>query len=179
MLIVAALASAPTIVALEALKPVAVKILYSGAFTASPGFLRWTLLGDFLKVSAWVLATPMLATRDLGVFLAFDLATHALFLISAMLLALIVEPAEGAAIGFLVSYAAYFAMCYARARARYGFRFGAAGLLAWLGGLVFITGAASQYWSDARADLPKAVVWPLLAAAFSSAFALYIRRREA
>lgn len=179
MLMVATLASAPAIVALEALKPLAVSVLYSQSFAASPGFLRWTLMGDFLKVSAWVLATPMLAARDLGAFLAFDLVAHAIFLISAMLLARIVEPAEGAAIGFLISYAVYFALCYACARARYGFRFGVEGFSAWLGGLALITGASAHAWSDNTAHLARAAVWMFLALGFSAGYAVYMRRREA
>jgi O-antigen/teichoic acid export membrane protein len=179
MLLVATLATVPAIVALAALKPLAVSVLYSHAFAASPGFLRWTLVGDFLKVSAWVLATPMLATRDLGAFLTFDLMTHATFFGAAMLLARILEPAEGAAIGFLVAYAVYFALCYGRARARYGFRFGAAGLSAWLLGLALIAGASAHAWSDVTVHFARASAWMLLAIGFSGGFAVYMRRREA
>ena len=179
MMLVATLAAVPVIVTLEVLKPLVVSILYSHAFAASPGFLRWTLVGDFLKVGSWVLATPMLATRDLGAFLAYDLITQAIFFGGAMLLARILEPAEGAAIGFLISYAAYFALCYARARARYGFRFGIPAFSAWLGGAALITGAGFHSWSDTTVHFARASVWILLALGFSTGFAIYLRRRGA
>jgi PST family polysaccharide transporter len=179
MMLVAILAAVPVIVTLQVLKPLVVSILYSHAFAASPGFLRWTLIGDFLKVSSWVLATPMLATRDLGAFLAFDLTTQAIFFGGAMLLARILEPAEGAAIGFLISYAVYFALCYARARARYGFHFGFPGFFAWLGGAALIAGASFHSWSDTTVHFVRASVWILLALGFSAGFAIYLRRREA
>jgi len=179
MMLVATLAVVPAIVVLQVLKPLVVRILYSHAFAASPEFLRWTLMGDFLKVGSWVLATPMLATRDLGAFLAFDLITQAIFLGGAMLVARIVEPAEGAAIGFLISYAAYFALCYARARGRYGFRFGVPGFLAWLGGASLIAGASWNSWSDATVHLARASVWILLALGFSAGFAIWLKRRGA
>jgi O-antigen/teichoic acid export membrane protein len=179
MLMVATLAVVPAIVALAALKPLAVSVLYSPQFTASPGFLRWTLLGDYLKVSSWVLATPMLATRDVGVFLGSDLITHAVFLGSAMWLARIVKPAEGAAIAFAVSYAVYAALCYVYARVRHGFRFGATGLSLWLTGLILIIGASANAWSDTTAHIARASLWIALALGFSAGFAFYLRRRGA
>jgi PST family polysaccharide transporter len=178
MLLVATLATVPAIVALAALKPLAIHLLYSTAFVSSPGFLRWTLIGDYLKVSSWVLATPMLAARDVGVFLASDLAAHAVFFGAATFLARFVRPAESAAIGFVVSYAIYFGLCYAYARTRHGFRFGPAGRAAWLGGLILILGASASAWSDTTVHLARAAVWMLLATGFSAAFAVYTGRRE-
>jgi len=179
MLTIATLATVPAIVALAALKPLAVHILYSAQFASSPGFLRWTLVGDYLKVSSWVLATPMLATRDVGAFLASDLLTHVVFFGSAMLFAQIVKPAEGAAIAFLLSYAVYFALCYGYARARHGFRFGPVGLSVWLTGLALTLGASANAWSDTTVHLARASFWILLAVGVSAGFAIYIRRREA
>jgi O-antigen/teichoic acid export membrane protein len=179
MLMVATLATVPAIVALAALKPLAVSLLYSSQFAFSPGFLRWTLLGDYLKVSAWVLATPMLATRDAAAFLGSDLVTQAVFFGSAICLARIVKPAEGAAIGFLASYAVYFSLCYGYARLRHGFRFGATGLSAWLTGLVLIIGASANAWSDTTPHFGRAACWIVLAMGFSAGFAMYIRRRDA
>jgi O-antigen/teichoic acid export membrane protein len=178
MLMVATLATVPVIVALAALKPLAVSLLYSPAFAFSPGFLRWTLIGDYLKVSSWVLATPMLATRDAGMFLGSDLVTHAVFFGAAMFFARLIKPAEGAALGFLASYAVYFAISYSYARARHGFRFGAAGLSLWLTGLALIIGASANAWSNTTVHIASASIWIVLALGFSSGFALYIRRRE-
>ncbi len=179
MLMVATLATIPVIVALAALKPLVVHLFYSAEFASSPGFLRWTLIGDYLKVSSWVLATPMLATRDVGAFLGSDVLASAVFFGAAMCLARIVKPAESAAIGFLVSYAVYFALCYAYARARHGFRFGSAGLSLWLTGLALIIGASANAWSDTSVHFARASLWIVLAIGTSAGFALYLRRREA
>lgn len=179
MLMVATLATVPATVALALLKPLVVSVLYSHAFTASSSFLRWTLPGDYLKVSSWVLAAPMLATREAGAFLALDLTTQAIFLGLAVFLARIVEPAEGAAIGFLASYVVYFALSFTYARSRYGFRFSKAGLAAWLTGFVLVMGASASAWSDATVHLAKAAVWIVLSLGFSAGFAMYMRRREA
>jgi O-antigen/teichoic acid export membrane protein len=178
MMMAATLGAVPAIVALAALKPVVVHLLYSSQFVSSAGFLRWTLLGDYFKIGSWVLATPMLATRNVGAFLATDLATHAAFFGTSILLARIVPPAEGAAIGFLASYALYFALCCGYAYVRHGFRFGAAGLSAWLLGLCLIIGASASAWSDTTAHFARASFWIVLATGFSTGFALYFWRRE-
>jgi len=178
MLMVATLVTVPAIVTLAALKPLAVSILYSSQFTASPGFLRWTLLGDYLKVSSWVLATPMLAARDVGAFLGSDLIAHAVFFGSAICLARIVKPAEGAAIAFALSYAVYAALCYVYARFRHGFRLGAAGVYLWFTGLALIVGASANAWSDKTAHIARASLWIALALGFSIGYAIYLRRRE-
>ncbi len=179
MLMASTLGAVPIIVGLACLKPLVIHMLYSAQFVSSPGFLRWTLAGDYLKISSWVLATPLLATREVGVFLGSDLAAHAVFFGSAMFLGRIVKPAEGAAIGFLLSYAVYFAFCCGYARVRHGFRFGVDGLLLWLTGLALVVGASAHCWSDSTVDPVKSAFWMVLAGAFSTGFALYLRRQAA
>ena len=174
MLLIATLASVPAIVALQAVRPLAIHLLYSTAFQSSPDLLRWTLIGDYLKVSGWVLATPMLATRDVGAFLASDLAAHAVFLSAATCFARFVRPSEGAAIGFLISCAVYLAVSLGYARLRHGFRFGTAGLTLWLVGLLLILGASTQ----TTISLAGAFLWIVLALGFSASFAIYFRRIE-
>lgn len=179
MLMMTTLAAVPAMAALAALKPLAISLLYSHAFSLSPQFLRWTLVGDYLKVSSWVLATPMLAMRDVGTFLALDLAAQAIFLGSGILLARIWRPSESVAIGFLLSYAVYFALCYAYARARHEFRFGATGFSAWLGGLALLIAVSALSWSDTTVHPGRATGSIVAAVLFSAGFAAAIRTREA
>ena len=66
-------------------------------------------------------------------------ATQAAFWGGAWVLRRFREPAEAAAIAFAISYAANFAVCYAYARGRHGFRLkGATGAM-WLGGLALVS----------------------------------------
>ena len=178
MMIVASLATAPVIVALVALKPLVVTVLYSQAFAASPRFLRWTLLGDYLKVSSWVLMTPMLAARHLGAFLAVDLLAQATFWSSARLLSRAAGTPEGAAIGFLVSNGLCFALCLIYVHLRQGLRLGVNGLAAWAAGLVLAITASARFWNETGTDLPSALLWISAAAGISAGFAFYLRRRE-
>ncbi len=179
MLLLATLTTVPAIIALTALKPLAVTILYSHAFASSPSFLRWTLLGDYLKVSSWVLAAPMLATRDVGAFLALDLATYTAFFVSSMLLARLASASEGAAMGFALSYALYLALSYVWLRLRHGFRAGVTVCSIWLTGLALIIGASGHFWRETAIHAPKAASWILAAVCFSAASAVFLRKRVA
>ena len=51
----AALAAAGAIAAIALLKPWLLTLFYSAAFRPAAGYLRWTLLGDYLKVTSWIL----------------------------------------------------------------------------------------------------------------------------
>jgi PST family polysaccharide transporter len=176
MFLVATLATAPVIVVLTALKPWVVGVFYSGAFSVTPELLRWTLVGDYLKVSSWVLATPMLALHEVRAFLGLDLLAQAVFFGAALSFVGTIGSAKSAVIGFVVSYGVYFGLCYAYARARHGFRFGVTGLCCWLAGLACIMGANGA--SDATVHLAKAFFWILMALGSSAGFGLYLRRQE-
>ncbi len=128
-------AATPIIVAIALGKPLVLSILYSAAFHPAGAYLRWTLVGDYLKVASTVLATPMLACGDMGAFLAADCATQATFLGAAWLIGSVRGPAEGAAIGFVISYAVDFTLCMIYARRRHGLRLGWGGRALFLGGL--------------------------------------------
>jgi O-antigen/teichoic acid export membrane protein len=139
VLTVAIVAVTPLIVSLLLLRPIAISVLYSPAFHPAVQYLRWTLIGDYLKVTSWVLAIPMLAAADMRAFLTADFSTQAAFLGGAWVLARVRGPAEAAAIAFAISYAVNFAICYFYARRRYGFRFGPRIAVLWMGGLALVS----------------------------------------
>ena len=93
-------------------------------------------MGDYLKVSSWVLSIPMLASADMRAFLAADLSAYAVFALGAASVGHFRGAAEGTAIAFVLMYAAHLAICGAIAWRRYGFRPGAQMSLIWAGGLL-------------------------------------------
>jgi O-antigen/teichoic acid export membrane protein len=141
-------AAVPIIVGIALAKPAVISLLYSSAFHPAGRLLRWTLVGDYLKVTSWALAVPMLAAADMRWFMAADVSTQTAFWSGAWLVghvnhfSLNHSAAEAAAIAFLFSYAVNFAVCYFYARSRQGFRFGPriAGL--WTGGLLLVCAAS-------------------------------------
>ena len=144
MLMVAALAAAAVICALAVLKPVALTLFYSDAFREASRYLRWTLVGDYLKVSSWVLSIPMLAAADMRAFLAADLSAYAVFAGGAWVAGEFRGAAEGTAMAFVLMYAAHLAICWAIASKRYGFRPGPWTALIWTAGLVSVVAVSAM-----------------------------------
>jgi O-antigen/teichoic acid export membrane protein len=112
----AILVSAPVIAGIGLLKPEVIAILYSGKFSGAAGFLRWTLIGDYLKVTSWVLAIPMIAAADMRAFVATDVLAQVVFLGSSWGFGTLTAPA----MGFAACYAVNLLVCYAYVRRRIG-----------------------------------------------------------
>jgi len=146
MLTAAALAAAALVCALALLKPVVLSLLYSDAFREASRYLRWTLVGDYLKVSSWVLSIPMLASADMRAFLAADLSAYAVFAGGAAALAHFCGAAEGTAIAFVLMYAAHLVICGAMARRRYGFGPDRRTVLIWTAGLLAVVAVSARKW---------------------------------
>ncbi len=129
--------SAAIISGIALLKPLVISIFYSEKFGGAADLLRWTLIGDYLKVTSWVLAIPMIAAADMRAFVVADTIAQAVFLASSWALGSVCGPAEGAALGFMACYAVNVMVCYGYARRRMGWSFGSTGFL-WAGGLMAV-----------------------------------------
>jgi hypothetical protein len=146
MLTAAALAAAALVCVLAALKPVVLGLFYSHAFVEASRYLRWTLVGDYLKVSSWVLSIPMLASADMRTFLAADLSAYAVFAAGAAAVGHFRGAAEGTAIAFVLMYAAHLVVCGTIIWRRYGFRPGARTVTIWAGGLLAVITVSAVNW---------------------------------
>jgi O-antigen/teichoic acid export membrane protein len=134
---------APLVTVVAAANPLVLALLYSDAFRPAGALLRWTLVGDYLKVTSWVLAMPMLAVADMKVFLATDLTVQVVFAGSAVMLGRVFRPSLGTAIAFVVSYAVNLAICYTYARVRHAYRPPRAVTASWWVGLSMVVAAAA------------------------------------
>jgi PST family polysaccharide transporter len=128
-----------------ALRGTAIEFFYSPRFLGAADVLRWTLIGDYFKVTAWVLAMPMLALADMRAFLAADAVAQVVFLGLSWALLAARAPAEAAAMAFVASYAVELVVCYAYARRRIGWRFGSIGWL-WAAGLALVMAVSAVRW---------------------------------
>jgi len=142
VLMVSTLVMAPLVVALQLANPWVVTLLYADSFRPAESLLRWTLVGDYLKVTSWVLAMPMLAVADMKMFLTTDLAAQAVFVGSYLVLSGMLRPSEGIAIAFVICYAVNLAICYRYSRRRHAFRPTLALTVVWSSGLVLVVVAA-------------------------------------
>jgi len=146
MLTAAALAAAVVVCVLALLKPLVLALFYSDAFREASRYLRWTLVGAYLKVSSWVLSIPMLASTDMRAFLAADLSAYLVFAGGAAAAGDFRGSAEGTAIAFVLMYGAHLAVCGAITWRRYGFRPDRRTVLIWITGLLAVVAVSAGTW---------------------------------
>jgi O-antigen/teichoic acid export membrane protein len=147
VLTAAVLVGAPLIAAIAVFKPLVLTLFYSAAFRGGEQYLRWTLLGDYLKLTSWIFSIPMLAAADLRSFLTADLAAYGTFALGAVVLARSGSAAEAAAMAFVLMYAVHLVVCAGYAW-RHQFRLDLRTGLVWTGGLLLISVVSAVCWSS-------------------------------
>lgn len=131
----ALLLAGPLFVAMMAIAPWIVELLYAPAFAPAVSVLRWQILGDVLKVASWPLGFVILAAGDGRTFFWTEAAAFGLM--GAITAAF--APAFGlqtAGVAYLAMYALYLPLVYALARRRIGFRW--SGAVVWLAAVTFV-----------------------------------------
>lgn len=97
------------VLALIALAPLALHLLYAEAFTQAATALRWLMLSNLIYIASWPFGFCLLAQARSKVYLALEVTAAAV----AISVALLLVPAlgvEGAAIATVVSASAYLAL---------------------------------------------------------------------
>ena len=140
-------AAAVMIGGIAVLKPWVIQVLYAPSFRASAGLLRWTLLGDYLKIGSWILSLPLLARADMKAFLALDTAAYATFAGVSILLSRWLPGAESAAMGFACMYAVHLVVGAVFARRRCGIRFERSAVAIWFGGFAVVALISRITWN--------------------------------
>jgi PST family polysaccharide transporter len=148
VLAVVALTAAAGIAVIALLKPWLLTVFYSTAFRPAAEYLRWTLLGDYLKVTSWILSIPILAAADMKMFLAADLAAYGVFLAVAVALAPLVTAASSAAAAFVAMYAAHLLLCAVYLWRKLRFVPARSAVAAWVAGLCIVMAASALTWGQ-------------------------------
>ena len=103
--------SVPAILALLAAGPLVLQLLYSEEFTPSFEVLKWQLVGDLIRIPAWILAFVLLAAgRTKALFFGELMAGAGLVIgitVGVNLLGL-----AGAGVGYAVAQIGYYAMVW-------------------------------------------------------------------
>ena len=146
VLTVAALAGAATIAAIALLKPWLLTLFYSAAFRPAAVYLRWTLLGDYLKITSWILSIPILAAADMKMFLAADLAAYGVFVAVAAGLASSLTAAVSAAVAFVAMYAVHLLLCGFYLWRKLRFVPTLPATAAWVSGLCLVAAVSAVTW---------------------------------
>ena len=129
---VATLLSAPVFIAMMAVTPWVIHLLYASSFTPAIEILRWQVLGDVLKVATWPLGFLILAAGDGKTF--FWTESSAWLFVAALIT--LMAPTMGlqiTGIAYLATYALFLPLMYWLAQRRIGFQ--------WSRSVVFLSGA--------------------------------------
>jgi PST family polysaccharide transporter len=125
---IATLLSAPVFIAMMAVAPWVIHLLYAASFTPAIEILRWQVLGDVLKVASWPLGFLFLALGDGKTF--FSTETASMLILTGLITGL--APIMGlpiTGIAYLAMYVFYLPLVYWLARRRIGFRWSRSVLL--------------------------------------------------
>ena len=102
----AVMLASPVLLAMAAAAPIVLNLLYSPAFAAGAGLLRWQLAGEILKLPGWALGFLLIARADKGWYLLVETAFVAVYIAgTAVLLPLL--GLSGAGVAYVAAYVAY------------------------------------------------------------------------
>jgi PST family polysaccharide transporter len=136
---IAMLLSAPVLVAMMAMAPWVIHLLYAPTFMPAIEILRWQVLGDVLKVLSWPLGYVLAAAGDaLACFWTEAAAWLVMSGVIAGLLPVVGLPITGTA--YLAMYTVYLPLVYWLARRRIGFHWSKSVLLHSAGTFVLCAG---------------------------------------
>ena len=97
----------PLILGLLGTGPWLLEFLYSKEFSAATGVLQWHLVGDFLRLPAWVMLVTLLARRRVWMYVTAELAVGAT-VVTGSAVALGVFGLIGSGFGYAAAQAVYY-----------------------------------------------------------------------
>ncbi|MFZ2497818.1 oligosaccharide flippase family protein [Methanosarcina sp.] len=157
----------PLIITIIVLKSLLITILYTYEFMPSLKIIRWMLIGDYFKVSSWVLAIPMLAYGDMKCLFWTDLLFYIGFLTLSCTVMFYYNDIQFIGIAFLISYVFYFVYTIYYVRNKHKGILSSNILVHWILGLLLICIISWQTWSDIQVNWISAPFWMVIAIGFS------------
>jgi O-antigen/teichoic acid export membrane protein len=157
----------PAVASVTVLKPLVINTLYSSEFVDSLNVMRWMLVGDYFKVTSWILAAPILAFADMKTFLRVELAWNTGFLFLCALAVLGLNWLPGVGVAFLLLYIGNFLYALFYTCRRHHFTFQQGPCVQWLVGLMIVAGASASTWNDRQMQWPIALMWITISGLFS------------
>ncbi len=133
-------ASFPLILFVMLFKPWIVVILYSKEFTPAIHVMRWMLLGDYFKISSWVMAMPMLAYADLKPYVISELLWNVGLSVSAYVAFSLHADIEMIGVIFMTLYAGYFLYTYLYCKKKFNINIPGNLFFIWMAGFCSLLG---------------------------------------
>lgn len=156
----------PMIVGVVVLKPLLVRLFYSGEFLPSLDLVRWMLIGDYLKITTWVLTIPALAKLDMKTYFWTELFWYVGFVLLSALSIFVFGQLQGIGVAFTTLYLClviYYALYVQRA---YKFSIDAKLAIPWSVGLCIVVMASWQNWESSIVDWNSSLFWGMACLVF-------------
>jgi PST family polysaccharide transporter len=84
-----------------------IRVLFSPEFYGMSDLFLWQVIGDFLKISSWLIAFLMVAKAKTKMFISTEIGFALSYITMAFLFGDMIGP-QGIVLGYAVNYAAYF-----------------------------------------------------------------------
>ena len=138
----------PMIVCVISLKPLVVRIFYTSEFLPSLKLVQWMLIGDYFKITCWVLAIPAIAHAKMKVYFWTETFWYIGFMFLSALSIYGFGELQGIAMAFVALYACLLVFYLVYLRRVYGLRLTSDFVSLWLIGLVIVVMASWQTWDN-------------------------------
>ncbi|CAN4273179.1 RfbX Membrane protein involved in the export of O-antigen and teichoic acid [Methylophilaceae bacterium] len=149
----------PMIVTVVVLKPMLVRLLYTSEYMAALEMIRWMLIGDYLKITSWVLAIPVIVNADMKIYFWTETFWNLGFLVLAAISTVYLGELQGVGIAFVLLYLVLviYYLQYVRRVCELGISQDL--LVPWLIGFAVVIMASIQNWNRTSVDWLTAPIW--------------------
>ena len=149
----------PMIVIVVVFKPLLVRFLYSSEYVTSLEMVRWMLIGDYLKITGWVLAIPVIVNANMKIYFWTEAFWNIGFLALSALAILYFGDMQWIGIAFVVLYFTYVVYYLQYVRRVYELQIARDLLLPWLIGFIVVIMASIQNWNSTTVDWISSLLW--------------------
>jgi PST family polysaccharide transporter len=148
----------PLIAGVILFKPLVIRLLFAESYAPALNTMRWMMIGDYFKVTSWVLAMPMLARADMKAFFWSEIVTFLSFLLFSAIMVVRFRWMEGVGLGFMLMYIGYLIYTLFYARKAHSFRVGRFQYMQWVFGLMLVICVAWITWNDITVNFTKSSI---------------------
>ena len=147
MFLLTVLVSTPLLAVLALLRSPMISALYSSDYAAAAELLRYFVVGDFLKASAWVFAYLAIAFPNMRMLLACDLSWNIGFLLLGAGALTAGYPLSALGIAYALLYSMYLAAVGIYAHRVHGVTLSKSAMFLWLTGFSIVVLSAWCDWA--------------------------------
>ncbi len=149
----------PMIVTVIVLKPLLVQVLYSSEYIDSLEIVRWMLIGDYFKITGWVLATTAIVNNHMKIYFLTEMFWYVGFLVLSALSVLYFSDLQGVGVAFVALYFALVIYYLQYVRKVYDLQITSDLLIPWIIGFVVVVMASIQNWNSLTVNWISSLLW--------------------